>query len=465
MSTSGNPHDPREAARSSLRLTRSPAEFVPKRTNTMPANIPEDQDFEDLFARQIPGISAAHSGQQSMRDSQHSRDASGTSGLTAPLEVWDPPTNSRRPAKEEPRDPVLRTMREQQRKEAPGSPGSPDCESDGDMARLAERALSLRSAVPPMEEFKPMQMPASLRAAYEKADVRTQERLYYQKLLHMDTPATAEVARALNISPQIYEMMKMRDIVRQTKPHSTFPFFNGDEVDNQVANYPMDLLTQPDPPPPQVSQYVVVCFKHHRAEVFLQPQSMDFANPLKLGEMVVVQADRGENVGQVWHICTTLLEAERLARSLNSDQLNNLLNFARTYVGQAKALSPLQSNYKASPQPGWIMRRAEGHYLLDLQRKEHDETKAKRIAAQKAEDMGFPLEILDTEFQIDHQKLTIYYISSEYVRFKELVNNIYKIYKMRIWMSSINPQHPHEASDDLWSTPPMEANPYGNLRG
>ena len=176
---------------------------------------------------------------------------------------------------------------------------------------------------------------------------------------------------------------------------------------------------------------------------------MKFVNALKLGDMVVVQADRGENVGQVWHICENMLEAERVARSLNSDQLNNLLNFSRTYAATAKSLAPLQSNFKVQSQPSWIIRRAEGRYLLDLQRKEHDETKAKRIAAQKADEMGFPLEILDTEFQIDHQKLTIYYISADYVRFKELVNNIYKIYKMRIWMSSVNPQHPPDMYDDF----------------
>ena len=169
---------------------------------------------------------------------------------------------------------------------------------------------------------------------------------------------------------------------------------------------------------------------------------MTFVQPIKLSDMVVVQADRGENVGQIWHLCENMMDAERVARGLNSDQLNNLLDFTRHYVAQAAALRPLQSNYKIVSQPGWVIRRAESRYLLELQRKEHDETKAKRIAAGKAVEMGFPLEILDTEFQIDHQKLTIYYISSEYVRFKELVNNIYKIYKMRIWMSSINPQHP-----------------------
>lgn len=169
---------------------------------------------------------------------------------------------------------------------------------------------------------------------------------------------------------------------------------------------------------------------------------MPFVERLSYGDLVVVQADRGENVGSVWHIADSMMEAERIARDLNTEQLNHLLSFARTYAQQARSLAPLQSSYKLATQPGFIIRKAESRYAAALIQKEHDETKAKRIAATKAQETGFPLEILDTEFQIDHQKLTIYYISPEYVRFKELVNNIYKIYKMRIWMSSINPQHP-----------------------
>lgn len=145
-----------------------------------------------------------------------------------------------------------------------------------------------------------------------------------------------------------------------------------------------------------------------------------------------------------------MLRAETVARDLNSAHLNALLGMTRNYRAQAQALAPLQSSYKVQSQPAWIIKRAERSVSVEIQHKEHDEAKAKRIAALKADEMGYNLEILDTEFQIDHQKLTIYYISDEYVRFKELVNNIYKIYKMRIWMSSVNPQHPPTMCDSMF---------------
>ena len=197
----------------------------------------------------------------------------------------------------------------------------------------------------------------------------------------------------------------------------------------------------------QTNEFVVVTFKHHRAEVFIKPAGMSFTYDFRIGDLVVVQADRGENVGQVYAIYNNMMEAELQARAKNTEQLNILASFARKYQPQAQALGKLVSTYKLATQPNFIIRRATDDDASQLRLKEGDETRAKRIAAQKASDMNYALEILDAEFQTDHQKLTIYYISSQYVRFKELVNNIYKLYKMRIWMSSINPQHPPEDFD------------------
>lgn len=39
----------------------------------------------------------------------------------------------------------------------------------------------------------------------------------------------------------------------------------------------------------------------------------------------------------------------------------------------------------------------------------------------------------------DWQKLIFYYYADHYVNFKELVNDLYKLYKVRLWMSAVNP--------------------------
>jgi hypothetical protein len=39
----------------------------------------------------------------------------------------------------------------------------------------------------------------------------------------------------------------------------------------------------------------------------------------------------------------------------------------------------------------------------------------------------------------DWQKLIFYYYADHYVNFKDLVNDLYKLYKVRLWMSAVNP--------------------------
>lgn len=42
-------------------------------------------------------------------------------------------------------------------------------------------------------------------------------------------------------------------------------------------------------------------------------------------------------------------------------------------------------------------------------------------------------------FHRDWQKLIFYYYADHYVNFKDLVNDLYKLYKVRLWMSAVNP--------------------------
>lgn len=194
----------------------------------------------------------------------------------------------------------------------------------------------------------------------------------------------------------------------------------------------------------QESTYIVVVFKLHRAAIYYRPEDMKFASEIKPGDMIVVQADRGEDIGFVWQVTETVLEAEESARRLNTEHMHNLLSFVKVYKFAANRLQRFQlpSNYGQDLVYKSIVRKAGSHEKARLLDKEHDETKAKRIAEQKARERGLPMEILDAEFQADHGKLTIYFISEQYVVFKEFVDDMYKVYKMRVWMSSVNQAKP-----------------------
>lgn len=49
------------------------------------------------------------------------------------------------------------------------------------------------------------------------------------------------------------------------------------------------------------------------------------------------------------------------------------------------------------------------------------------------------LNLTDGEFHRDWKKLTFYYYADSYVNFNNLVTDLFKAYKTRIWMSAINP--------------------------
>jgi hypothetical protein len=44
-----------------------------------------------------------------------------------------------------------------------------------------------------------------------------------------------------------------------------------------------------------------------------------------------------------------------------------------------------------------------------------------------------------TDTDSDYRKLTFFYYAEEYINFNDLVTDLFKVYKTRIWMSAINP--------------------------
>lgn len=51
---------------------------------------------------------------------------------------------------------------------------------------------------------------------------------------------------------------------------------------------------------------------------------------------------------------------------------------------------------------------------------------------------GLKMEILDCEYQFDLKKITFFYKSDERVDFRELLNGLYKVFKTRIWLCSVD---------------------------
>jgi hypothetical protein len=59
----------------------------------------------------------------------------------------------------------------------------------------------------------------------------------------------------------------------------------------------------------------------------------------------------------------------------------------------------------------------------------------------------------------DYHKLTYYYYAESYVNFNELVTDLFKQYKVRIWMSAINPASVINPAGNMQVQPPSAVGP------
>ncbi|KAI1124093.1 hypothetical protein F5Y10DRAFT_38174 [Nemania abortiva] len=232
------------------------------------------------------------------------------------------------------------------------------------------------------------------------------------------------------------------------------------------ANYPNR------PPSPHRSMYGmsqprhnqllhIVLFKCSRADVFYIQEGTGLT--VKPGDLVIVEADRGTDLGTVardnvdWQTAKELKEhyAEEHYKWLVMYSQNAAVAQEGTGAGLMAASNGLQGSAiggmgppsghhmqeanSGELKPKMIKRLAQSHEIHGLRDKEGNEAKAKRMCMQKVKEHGLNMEILDAEFQMDWKKLTFYYFADSYINFNSLVTDLFKIYKTRIWMSAINP--------------------------
>ncbi|KAL4907297.1 hypothetical protein BDW74DRAFT_148895 [Aspergillus multicolor] len=212
--------------------------------------------------------------------------------------------------------------------------------------------------------------------------------------------------------------------------------------------------------PRQNQLLYIVTFKCHRADVFYIQE--DTGLEVKPGDLVIVEADRGTDLGTIQHANISLQKAREMKQQYAEEHYKWLMMFSRQgqngaagSVGNPGSVSGLGSRSAIGGmgphgahgvqesageiKPKLIKRLAQNHEILTLRDKEGNEAKAKRVCQQKVAEHRLNMEILDAEFQMDWKKLTFYYFADSYINFNSLVTDLFKIYKTRIWMSAINP--------------------------
>ncbi|KAH0838700.1 PSP1 C-terminal conserved region-domain-containing protein [Lanmaoa asiatica] len=168
---------------------------------------------------------------------------------------------------------------------------------------------------------------------------------------------------------------------------------------------------------------------------------------IRVGDLVIVEADRGKDLGKVVNDTITLEEVEAFQREQKE----------RVGYGDSGPLSPggQQSSVgsKKEINPKMIYGKAQPQDTQHLVTKIQDEMKALQLCQSKVRQKKLPMEVIDAEYQWcasrvtslclslmmyrDRRKLTFYFIAEKRIDFRELVRELFRLYKTRIWMASL----------------------------
>jgi len=144
-------------------------------------------------------------------------------------------------------------------------------------------------------------------------------------------------------------------------------------------------------------ELIEVVFKGERKEIYTNPQQF----PFKIGDHVVVEADKGEDLGIV-------------------NQLGAILSMK-------KKNAPLKA----------IIRKPDPEDVKKVCQNRHKEKAAFGVCKQKIEKFELSMKLVDVEYQFDGNKITFYFTAERRVDFRELVKDLASVYKVRIELRQI----------------------------
>ena len=158
------------------------------------------------------------------------------------------------------------------------------------------------------------------------------------------------------------------------------------------------------------AKYYQVEFRAPRRDIFV-----GYDDHFKIGDLVKVEADRGEDLGTLIHMWNAEDFADWLAKQNGSS---------------SRATS---SKYHKR-----MLRLATEEEKEKLPRKQLEEEAALELCRSKAEQRKLPMQVVSAEYQFDRHKLTFYFEAERRIDFRELVRDLFAIYKTRIWLQQMS---------------------------
>jgi cell fate regulator YaaT (PSP1 superfamily) len=148
----------------------------------------------------------------------------------------------------------------------------------------------------------------------------------------------------------------------------------------------------------KTTKIVQVEFKGERTGYFLNNKNL----PVDIGDYVVVQVERGRDMGKVVR-CGEALSSIAEIRPVTQD----------------------------------LLRKANDEDIKKHEENKHKEEEARRVCEEKIAARGLKMKLVDVEYQLDCSKITFFFTADERVDFRELVKDLAGIYKTRIELRQI----------------------------
>jgi PSP1 C-terminal conserved region len=163
----------------------------------------------------------------------------------------------------------------------------------------------------------------------------------------------------------------------------------------------------------------IVKFKQTQRNFVLGPR---ITRDLKIGTYVKVEADRGEDLG----IVVGCVPADKY-NFANRNQYTAGMGPPQGSLGTAGAADLKR-----------IIRLATHDEVSLLGMKREEEEELLKICRSKVRQRGLPMNVVDAEYQFDRHKLTFFFEAEGRVDFRELVRDLFSMYKTRIWMQQLD---------------------------
>ncbi|KAG8927871.1 hypothetical protein FRC01_006787 [Tulasnella sp. 417] len=171
----------------------------------------------------------------------------------------------------------------------------------------------------------------------------------------------------------------------------------------------------------------IVEFKAGRSDIFFCTEP-GLAESLSVGDLVIVEADRGKDLGTITRAGITGEDVETFQRMQLQSQMAG--------EGGEEMTSPVRT-FGKEIMPKRLYGKATQVDVDMLAAKAQDEAKALQLCQGKVRAKKLPMEVVEAEYQWDRRKLTFYFVSDRRIDFRELVRELFRLYKTRIWMACL----------------------------